>query len=127
VANLTTTAADKLLDHLLLTTAWTPTSPLKLALVTVLGSASAAGTEVTGGSYARQSTGAFSAAAAESAGNSSTITFANMPACTVVGVELWDSAGTPVRILWGALSASRTYTAGDSAFFTAAELLVALG
>jgi hypothetical protein len=123
--NLTTTLANKIIDHLNLTASYTPTSPLKLALVTVLGSAATAGTEVTGGSYSRQ-TIAFSAASAEVAVSSGTVTFTGMPAGTVVGMEIWDSAGTPVRLWWGPVAASRTFTAGDNAIFAAGQVSVSL-
>ena len=45
-----------------------------------------------------------------------------MPAATVVGVEIWDSAGTPVRLWYGALAASRTVAAGDDLRILAGEL-----
>jgi hypothetical protein len=51
---LATAVANKTLDHLNLTAAYTPTGPLKLRLMTVNGSAAAAGIEVTGGTYASQ-------------------------------------------------------------------------
>lgn len=123
--NLTTALANKLIDHVNLTASYTPTSPLKLALVTALGSAGSAGTEVTGGSYSRQ-TIAFSAASAEVAVSSGTVTFAGMPTATVVGLEIWDSAGTPVRLWWGPVTASRTFTAGDAAIFAAGQVSVSL-
>jgi hypothetical protein len=37
-----------------------------------------------------------------------------MPACTVVAVDEWDSAGTPVRRWWGALTANKTVNSGDT-------------
>ncbi len=122
---LTTTADNKLLDHILLTTSYTPTTPLKLALVTVNGSAGSAGTEATGGSYARQ-TIAFNSASSGSASNSGTVTFSSMPAATIVGLEIWDSAGTPVRLWWGALTASKVLASGDSIAFPAASVILSL-
>ena len=90
-----------------------PTTPITVALVTVIGSATAAGTEVTGGSYARQSI-TFAAAASESISSNVTLTYSSMPACTVVGVDEYDSATTPVRRWWGPLTASKTVNAGDT-------------
>jgi len=126
MTNLTTAAANKLLDHVNGVTSWTPTTPLKVALVTVLGSAASAGTEVTGGTYSRQ-TIVPAAAFAESAASSAGITFGPMPACTVVGLEIYDSAGTPVRIWWGPLAASRTLAAGDTLTFSTSQITEALG
>lgn len=121
---LATTTANKTLDHLNLTASYTPTGPLKLRLMTANGSASAAGTEVTGGSYTSK-TITFSAASGGSAAHAADITFTGMPAGTVVGVEIWDSAGTPVRLWWGALTSSRTLTSGDDLKFPAASIIVA--
>jgi hypothetical protein len=97
---------------------------LKLRLMTANGSASAAGTEVTGGSYSSK-TIAFNAASGDSAAHTADITFTGMPAVTVVGVEIWDSAGTPVRLWWGALTSSRTTLSGDDLKFAAGSIITA--
>lgn len=102
-----------------------PTTPLKVALVTAAGSDSAAGTEVTGGSYARQSL-AVAAAVSGATANSADVVFTGMPAATVVGVEIWDSAGSPVRLWYGPLTASRTVAAGDELRITASSLTLSL-
>ena len=96
-----------------------------MALVTANGSDSAAGTEVTGGSYARQSL-SVAAASAGATSNSADLVFAGMPAATVVGVEVWDSAGTPVRLWYGALAVSRTVSAADELRITAGSLTLSL-
>jgi hypothetical protein len=125
VGALTTTADNKLLDHVLLTTSYTPSTPLKLALMTTNGSAGSAGTEATGGSYSRQ-TIAFSAASSGSAGNSGTVTFSSMPGSTIVGLEIYDSAGSPVRLFWGALTVSKVLASGDSIAFPAGSIILSL-
>jgi hypothetical protein len=98
-----------------------PTTPLKVALVTANGDDATAGTEVTGGSYARQ-TLTVAAATGGATSNSADIVFSGMPAATVVGVEVWDTAGTPVRLWYGPLTASRTVSAGDDFKLAAGEL-----
>lgn len=98
-----------------------PTTPLKAALVTANGTDTAAGTEVAGGSYVRQNL-AVAAAVAGATSNSADLVFAGMPAATVVGVEIWDSAGSPVRLWYGPLAASRTVAAGDELRILAGEL-----
>lgn len=90
-----------------------PTAPIKVALVTTTGTASAPGTEVTGGSYARQ-TITFAAPSGGAISSNVALTYTAMPACTVTGVDEWDSAGTPIRRWFGALSASKTVNAGDT-------------
>lgn len=102
-----------------------PTAPLKVALTTANGSDATAGTEVTGGSYARKNlTAAASVNGATS--NSADLVWTGMPAATVVGVEVWDSAGTPVRLWWGALAANRTVLAGDELRIVAGSLTFTL-
>jgi hypothetical protein len=116
MANLVTVEANAILNATSGQTTYTnPTTPIKVALVSVIGSASAAGTEVTGGPgpYARQSI-TFSAASAGSITNSGALTYSGMPAITVVGVDEFDSLGTPVRRWWGSLSANKTTNSGDT-------------
>lgn len=118
--------ANNLLDGSLGTAAFTATAtPLKCRLMTANGSATAAGTEVTGGSYA-SITVTFAAASAGSAASNVTLNFTLMPACTVVGVELWDSTGTPVRKWFGALGANKTVNSGDTFQIASASLTAAL-
>ncbi|MFI1194078.1 hypothetical protein ACH4T9_12585 [Micromonospora sp. NPDC020750] len=120
--NIVQSESNRLLDASFGTASFTaPTTPMKLALTTANGSATAAGTEVTGGSYTRQ-TMAMAAASAGSASNSGTISFTSMPAATVVGVEVYDSAGSPRRTWWGALTAPKTVGAGDSLTFAPSSL-----
>lgn len=108
-------------------TAYTgPTGTVKVGLYTSASSDTAAGTEVTGGSYARQAFGAGSPSAANPSvvSNSGTINFTGMPATTVTDVNIWDSAGTPIRKFWGPLSASKTTSSGDTLQFASAALAI---
>lgn len=124
--NIVTTEGNRLLDASLGTITYVaPTGPIKLALETITGTNTAVGTEVTGGSYTRQ-TIVFAAAAAGTAGNSNSITFTAMPATTVNGVEIYDSAGSARRSWVGALTASKTTAAGDSLSFAASSITVTL-
>ncbi|WP_329521149.1 phage tail fiber protein [Spirillospora sp. NBC_01491] len=116
-------AANELLDHVNLVGSYTPTSPLKCRLMTANGSATAAGTEVTGGSYAPQ-TIAFAAASGGQAASSGALTFSGVPAVTVAGIEIWDSAGTPVRLWWGALDTPRTTSSGAAMNFADGSIIV---
>jgi hypothetical protein len=94
-------------------------------LVTANGDDTTPGTEVTGGSYARQNL-SVAAAVNGATSNSADLVWSGMPAATVVGVEIWDSAGTPVRLWYGPLSASRTVAAGDELRLTAGSLTLSL-
>lgn len=101
------------------------TGAMKVALVTATGSATAAGTEVTGGSYARQ-TVVFSAPSAGTTSNNATINFTSMPATTVTGIDIYDSAGSPIRRAFGALAASKTTSSGDTLSFAAGAIQASL-
>lgn len=123
--NLTDVAENLILDWIALGS--TPTRPpgLSVRLMTANGTDSTTGTEVAGGSYAAQSV-TFSAASAGATSNAADLSFTGMPACTVVGVEVWDTSGTPRRLWWGALSAPKTVNAGDTFEIAAGQLTLAL-
>ena len=107
------------------------TAPIHVRIVTANGTATANGTEVaTGGGYT-SGTGApsvtFAAAAAGSQATNAAVNITNYPrAETVVGIELWDSTGTPKRIEWGALAASKTMASGDTLSFASGAITSAL-
>jgi hypothetical protein len=123
--NLTDTSENVILDAINGVAGTLFTTPLKIKLVTVIGTDSTAGTEVTGGTYAQQ-TIAFTAAAAGSASNTAQIQFTGMPACTVVGFEIVDSAGTPKRIWWIPATANKVVNAGDTYQIAAGGITVSL-
>ncbi|MFI8206881.1 hypothetical protein [Streptomyces sp. NPDC085937] len=123
--NLSNTAENRALDWLMGNSTTAPTTPLRVALVTANGSDTAAGTEVTGGSYTRKNL-TTAAAVNGATSNSADLVWTGMPAATVVGVEVWDSAGTPVRLWHGPLAASRTVLAGDELRIPAGSLTFSL-
>lgn len=105
-----------------------PATPWKLALSTATTSGSAAGTEVTGGSYARATitwTGAGTLVTG-STSNAAIINFTNMPVATVTDINIYDNTGTPRRLWWGALTASKTTAAGDTLSFAAGAVAITL-
>ena len=122
--NLTDTVENELLNALVGNAAYSVTAPIKLALVTANGSDSTGGTEVVGGSYARKNI-AFDTASGGQITSSGTVSFGNMPTTTVVGIELWDSAGK--RLAYGPLSAPKALTAGDTLQFAASSVTLTLG
>lgn len=104
-------------------------TPMKLALATVTGTDTTAGTEVTGGSYARAAI-AFSAptlGTPTTTSNTLLITYTNMPGVTTTGIDVYDSTGTPVRRVFAPLTASKTTVLGDSLSFAATSVAVSLG
>jgi hypothetical protein len=110
--SLTDAAESRVLNWLFENTTTAPSGALKLKLMTANGDETTAGTEVTGGSYAAPTVTPSSSAAGSAATNASDIVITGMPACTVIGWELWDSAGTPFRWLYGTMT-SKTVNAGD--------------
>lgn len=101
-----------------------PTTPMKLAVCSTTGTASTAGTEASGGSYARQD---LSAALPANSTNglwttNAAITFLNMPAGTWTSVEIFDSNGTPRRACFGALTANKTTASGDTLSFASGAI-----
>ena len=123
--NLSNTAENRSLDWLMGSATTAPTTPLKVALVTAAGDDATAGTEVTGGSYARK-TLTVGAASGGAVSNSADLDWTGMPACTVVGWEIWDSAGTPVRWWYGPLDVSKVLAAGDEMKLLAGSLALSI-
>lgn len=103
--NLTDYEENRLLDL-----SWLATD--KLALLSVQGTDSAAGTEVVGGSYARQTTSSLAAAASGSKATSAAITFLAMPATDVQGWAIYDSSGANRK--WYGLFSPQTGTGAAS-------------
>lgn len=124
----------KIWDHIFGTATFSAiTSPVKLQLETATGSDSAAGTEVTGGSYVAQNL-AMSAATASTRNvtNSGTVSFTGMPACTVTGIDTKDSAGSPLRLVYGNLGTAgspvtKVVVAGDTISFAPSSITAAFG
>lgn len=116
---------NKVIDHLLRNQSYTPPATVYLALFTTATTDAGGGTEVTGGSYARQAC-ALSAASGGASSNSSTISFTNMPACTVTHAALMDASTSGNMLLHGALAASKTVSAGETLSFAAGDVDVVM-
>jgi hypothetical protein len=135
VTNLDQSHATTLLVYSLSATATGGTAvatvaPLHLRLMTSNGTATSYGTELpTGGSYVAGTgiTPVTGTLTANSFANSIALTQVNMPSCTIVGGELWDSSGTPHRLWQGALSANRTVNSGDTFTVPIGSLVIGLG
>jgi hypothetical protein len=124
--NLSDYLENKLLDHFLGTTAYTSPSTVYVALMTVAeDDTGTAGTEVTGGSYARQ-TATFDASASGATQNSANIDFEDMPACTVVGIALYDALTSGNLLVHGTLTASKSLDAGDTLRIATGDLDISI-
>lgn len=103
--------ANALLDHVGLNTAYTSPTTVYVALFTVMPTASGGGTEVVGGSYARQAV-TMSAGAAGVSSNAAPLSFTAMPAGTVVGAGLYDALTVGNLLYYGPFVTSATISAG---------------
>jgi hypothetical protein len=113
MANLSNYAENKVLDHVLGTTAYTAPT-VYLALFTSDPTDASTGTEVSGGAYARQ-TIAFNASVNGASANTSDVLFPTATASwgTITHIGLYD-ASTAGNMLWhGALSASKAIGTDD--------------
>jgi hypothetical protein len=124
--NLSNYAENKLLDHILGTTAYTKPT-VYLALFTTDPTEAGTGTEVSGGGYARK-TITFNASSNGSSSNSADVLF---PAATgswgtVSHIGLYDAL-TGGNLLWhGPLSASKTIGTDDEFKLGAGRLSVSI-
>jgi hypothetical protein len=107
------------------------TPPFKLRLMTVQGSNTANGTEATAGNcpgyVATGSTLGTTFCAAPSAGTQANANAVSWNATgtwsAIPSIEIWDSAGTPLRYLQGALTSSITGVVnGDTVQFSAGSV-----
>lgn len=108
------------------------TDPVRGRLMTANGSAGSNGTEVVnsgGSTYASQDVDAALPTNPTSLPvvNTGAVTWTNLPTATVVGLELWDSAATPLRKWFGALAASKSVALGDSLTIAAGSLSITTG
>lgn len=123
--NLSDYLENKLLDHFLGTTSYTMPTPIYVALYTVAPSDAGGGTEVTGGSYARQ-TATFDAAASGATQNDTDIDFVNMPSCTVVAVGVHDALTGGNLLVHGTLTANKSLDAGDTLRIATGDLDISI-
>ena len=123
--NLSNYLEDKLLDHFLGTTAYTMPTTVYVGLYTVVPTDAGGGTQVTGGSYARQ-TAVFSAAASGTTSNTANIDFAGMPAATTVAIGVFDALTAGNLLLWGTLTANKTTDAGDTLRIATGDLDISI-
>lgn len=120
------------------TLSWSAAPTIYVGLFTITPSDSAAGTECTGGSYARQpivcglTTMAGTQAAASTTASSGTggttsnnaaVTFTNMPACTAVAFGIFDAVTAGNLLEWALLTGQPiSIASGATATFAAAAL-----
>lgn len=115
MAGIAPTVANNIANAELRATAYTGPATVYVSLHTADPGTTGA-SEVTGGSYARQSA-AFSAASGASASNSGAVNFTGMPSATVTHIGFWDAASAGNFQQSGALSGSVAVAAGNTLQF----------
>lgn len=117
---------DAILNHVLRNTTLTSPTTVYMALFTVAPTDTGGGTEVTGGSYARQAI-TFSAPASGVVANSGAVTFPTATANwgTVVAMGIFDLVSGGNLLYYGNLTASKLVDNGDQISFANAAVTVA--
>ena len=125
--------ANKLLDHIFKTTSYTVETNLYVALFTTSPTDTGqAGTEVSGGAYARKVCNGWDAAAAGATENTAAISYVTATASwgTVTHFlilnHLSDAAGAANTLIWGTVSPNRTIGIDDDAEYAAGALDITL-
>lgn len=116
---------NKLLDHFLGVASYTMPTTVYVALYTVAPNDAGGGTEVVGGSYARQ-TATFSSAASGATSNTGNIDFTNMPSCTVVAIGVHDALTSGNLLVWGTLASNKALDAGDTLRIATGDLDISI-
>ena len=118
---------NKVIDHMLRNQAFTPPSTVYVGLFTVAPTDAGGGTEVSGGSYARQAV-TLAAASAGATQNSADITFPTATADwgTIVAAGLFDAASAGNLLAWNNLTASKTVNNGDTFKISAGSLTISV-
>jgi len=119
---------NAILDHILRNTALTSPTSVYIGLFTVAPTPSTAGTEVTGGSYARVAAGpgTWGAPALGVITNTGVYTFptASVSWGLVVAAGVFDQASGGNLLYFGTLASSKTVDPGDTASFAASALTI---
>jgi hypothetical protein len=123
----TTFLENEVLDHVFRNASYTPPATVYIGLYTTATGAGGTGTEVTGGSYARQSM-AFDASASGAIDNTAAVEFPTATASwgTVTHTAVLDAATSGNMLAETALTASKAIGSGDVFRFQAGEFDITL-
>lgn len=113
----------KLLDHVLKNTSYTSPATIYLALFTSNPTDANTGTEVTGGSYARQ-TITFAAASNGTSATNANVSFSAMPATTVTYWGIYDASTAGNLLYYGQFDSPVTTSSGDTVTVSSGTLTI---
>lgn len=120
---------DKVLKHVFTNTTYTPATTLYVALYTVAPTDAGGGTEVSGGSYARQSAAfTVSGSSPTQAANTAAIEYPTASASwgTIVAAAVFDASSAGNMLAWADLTNNKTISSGDVFRFPAGQFVVTL-
>jgi hypothetical protein len=123
MAEFTDYLENKIIDHMLRNQAYTPPSTVYVALFTTATGDDGSGTEVSGGSYARQAV-TLGAASGGASSNTADITFPQATADwgTITHVALMDAETGGNMLMHSPLDESKTVNNGDTFKINAGDL-----
>jgi hypothetical protein len=123
MAEFTDYLENKIIDHMLRNQAYTPPSTVYVALFTGATDDTGGGTEVSGGSYARQAV-TLGAASGGASSNTADITFPQATAAwgTITHVALMDAETGGNMLMHSPLDESKTVNNGDTFKINAGDL-----
>lgn len=120
MANLSDYAENKVLDHMLGTTAWT--HPTQAYVKLHIGAPGETGTGNPAAEATRKAVD-FSAASGGATSNSGAVTWTNVAATeTITHITLWDASTGGNCLMWMALTSSVALTAGDDFSFPIGDI-----
>lgn len=114
---------DKVIKHVLAEASYTMPTNIYLALYTTNPSIADTGTEVTGGSYARQLLSFANASGGAKASNTSE-TFTSMPACTVTHWGIRDASSGGNLLYFGAFDLPIALNATDNLTINSGDIVI---
>lgn len=128
MSELTNYFEDKIINHMLRNQAYTPPTTIYLALFTSAPSDAGGGTEVSGGSYARQAIALDDPAGTGETDNTSLITFPTATADwgTITHCAIMDAVSGGNMLMYSPLDDSKTIANGETLKFNAGEVDVTM-
>ena len=124
MAAMTDYLANVLRDHTLRNMAYTSPTTVYLALFTTATTEAGGGTEMTGGSYARQAITFDAGAIAGQADQAAVVAFTDCPAATVVAAAVMDALTVGNMLYHGRLPSQRTLVGGETFTLIAGDLKI---
>lgn len=113
----------KILNHVLRNVTYTAPVAVYAALMTATPNDAGGGTEVTGGSYARQAI-TFGSTSTGTISNSSGLTFSALPVATITHIAVYDALTSGNLLYYGVLTSQIISTSGSDISFAVGNFVI---